>query len=167
MKKVLLVLNLALALVLCGIPVALADDMATIGISARGEEISITVEPSTWDFLVVSAGGVSATGISSFRLTNNSSVTIDITIAGTDLSGTGENNWILAAEPEEDTYALDAGLADTDSVYDIPVTKIPITLVGDLGATSNQDFGLVLSAPTSISDADIKSGDVIISAVKA
>ena len=115
----------------------------------------------------MSAGGLSATGIGSFRLTNNSNIPIDVTIAGTDLRGTGENDWVLADEPEEDSYALDAGLSDADNLYDIPVTKIPSTLVEDLGATSNQDFGLVLSAPTSISDADVKSGDVIISAVKA
>lgn len=162
-KTLVLTLSLVLALVVClsASAVALA---ATIGITAEGKEIAISVSPTSYDFGLVAESEVKATGLTYFTLSNDGNVQVDTQIQGAALSGTGATDWALGAAAGADTYALKAGTA---AAYDITVATSATDFVIDLAVSGTEDFGLQFTAPTSITDTnDQKSGDTTISAVE-
>lgn len=126
--------------------------------------VSISVSPVSYDFGIVGEGETKATGLTYFTLSNDGEVTVDTTIAGESLSGTGATDWALGAAAGANTYALKAGT----TAYDITVTTTSTDFVMGLAASGTQDFGLQFTAPTSMTDKkDVKTGYVTITAVEA
>jgi len=168
LKKAGIVLSMLMVLSLGIVPVALAADSGTVNITAQGDnqEIAITVTPPSHDFGVLVASTVNPSGLDAFILTNTGNVVVNTTIAGENMTGTGVP-WVLAGEdegPAADRYALDAGLS-SGTAFDIEVTTVAADLALGLLAADIQGFGLQISAPTSFTDSDVKSGDVTIAAV--
>lgn len=175
MKRKVLTLVLSLILVSAlGLnlsAVALAADTGTIGITAEGQEVAITVSPTTWDVGIVAPGDPAVeSGLDHFTLTNTGNVNVDTTISGTDLTGGGGTDWTLSdtATSGADTYGLNAGLSGGS--YDIVVKKAAPynTVVAGLAPGGTQAFGLQFLVPTSITTTMVeKSGTITIAAVES
>ncbi|MEW6143348.1 MAG: hypothetical protein AB1597_09410 [Chloroflexota bacterium] len=117
--------------------------------------------PTTYNFGTMSQGGVVATGLTYFSVTNNGSTAIDITIVGTDL--TGGVTWTLGSTLGTDQYTLYAGLEGGS--YSIQVTTVATTLKSNLAVSATQRWGLSLTAPSEFTDDTPKSGSVTLTAV--
>ena len=118
--------------------------------------------PGVYNFGMLIAGAVSATGLDYFEITNNSAFAIDIYIRGTDM--TGGNGWLLANDgvAGSDIVAVKAGL-DGGS-YNIIVKKDePYNVLMEALAPFNSVlWGLQVSAPTEFSDGVEKTGTVTV-----
>jgi hypothetical protein len=145
-----------------------ATGMTSVGDIAVGEgQVQITNAPGSYDFGTVAAGTTKSSGLTTFQVTNNSSVAVNITISGTDM--TGGNTWTLsdAAAPGSMICGFKAGLFGGS--YNVIVKKNgPYnTLVAALGSGLSQQWGLQLLAPTNYTDGATKTGTVTITAAAA
>lgn len=106
------------------------------------------------------------TGLTHFKVTNNSGFAVNITIGGTDMIG--GVTWTLSdtATPETDVYGLMAGLGGGS--YNVTVMKNgPYnTLISNLADSSSQQWGLQLLAPTSFTGGGVVSGNVTLTATQ-
>jgi len=129
-------------------------------------EASISLQPTSYDFGIVIASQTYATGLTYFTVTNNGSVSVDITISGTDMTG-GGYTWTLSdtATPGNMVYGLKAGLEGGDYTIIIKKTSPYNTLVSGLGVNASQKFGVKLYSPTAFADYNSKSGNITLTAV--
>ena len=124
--------------------------------------VNIENIPGVYNFGMLIAGAVSATGLDYFEITNNSAFAIDIYIRGTDM--TGGNGWLLANDgvAGSDIVAIKAGLGGGS--YNVIVKKDePYNLLTEtLGPADSILWGLQMSAPTVFSDGVEKTGTVTV-----
>jgi len=80
MKKTLIAILLAAALIVIPVGSALADTSADVTVTATPGWVSITNLPATFDFGVVLASTTPNTTTSYFAITNDSTVAMDINI---------------------------------------------------------------------------------------
>lgn len=87
--------------------------------------LDISVTPTSYGFGTLHANNTGNTGYDYFTVTNNGSATIDITISGTDMTGTGVT-WDLAdsGSPDDATYALWAGTWDIPTAGYVIISRV-------------------------------------------
>jgi len=161
-KKILPIgLVLALLLVLVPMPVLAAE--ATITVSGDSTVIAVTVSPTTWSIGTIAQGSTHSTFVEGvqgyFTVTNTGNCLEDMSIKGTDASGTAPApaTWTLAAAPGSDTYTIGWGQAttttnpyDTESTYTSKLTTSYAALTSSLAINGTYLFDLQLKAPTTI-----------------
>ena len=163
MRKVLISLMVVVALLLLP-TVALADTSQQVTVTATPSYIAISNAPGTYDFSVITAGGTPNTGTGHFTITNNSSITINITIVCNGWSGAG-NSWTYGAAGA-DTAQLKA--SDGDGAYDVTVDDTtPAALASSVGVSTNPTWELQLDAPTSFTYGDEQTTTVTVTASAA
>ena len=161
MKKTLLAILLALALIVVPVGSALAGDTAGVTVTATPSFLGIENSPSTWPIGTVTADTDEETGEGNFTLTNVSNVAIDTTIGCTVWSGTQSWAYGLAAE---DQGQLSFG---TGGGYN---TVVPagstVTFVDDIAAYATQGWGLKLDTPSSFTHGYVQTTTVTITATE-
>ena len=137
----------------------------------------ISNTPITWDFGTVGEGSSIKTGltyvegVSGFRITNNSSFAVNITISGSDMEG--GVTWTLSddASRGENIYGLRAGLdgeaEGEDYTVIVPKTFANTLVSGLAGSGGTQSWGLQFLAPSTMTDGETKSGTVTLTATQA
>jgi hypothetical protein len=146
LKRTILAIMLALALVAIPVSTVLAATSQDVTITATPTFISITNAPASHDFGVVAASGTPNTGETNFTITNDSSVDIDIDIKCDGWDG-GANDWTYATPAAPDTGFLYA--SDGAGGYDIFVQDgIDTELFDAVTPATDPQWGLELNAPT-------------------
>ncbi len=141
-----------------------------------GDEVSFTTDPtldvstspSNYDAGTQELSSTIETGLDYFTITNSSDCTVDVTIGGSDFTGTG-TDWTLSdtATPGSDTAGLKAGLSGGDYTIVVKKSTPYNTLKSGLAASATQDFGLKIYMPTEVSDNNEKTSTVTITIVEA
>jgi hypothetical protein len=161
MRKTLIAILMALALVLIPVGTAFADTTQDVVVTATPTFVSITNDHATFDFGVVAASSTPNTTEDYFTVTNDSTVNIDVDIVCDGWSG-GATPWIYGASGP-DTALLNA--SDGDGAYDVEVDDATPTLLHTTaGAGDDFTWELQLEAPSSFSDGDEQTTTVTISA---
>jgi len=121
--------------------------------------------PPTYNFGTLNQGQIAVTGLSQFTVNNYGEQPIDISIRGTDATGTG-TDWTLSdtATAGADTYGMLAGLSGDDYNIIVKKTSPYNDLVSNLAAGGSQDYGVEIYAPTSFSDWNTKVGNITLTA---
>jgi hypothetical protein len=161
MRKTLIAILIALALVVIPVGSALAATTADVTVTATPTFISITNSPDSYDFGVVTESSTPNTGETHFTITNGSTVPIDITIGCNGWSGAA-HSWNYGASGA-DTGQLNA--SDGSGGYDITVPSGSTTaLHSNVAKGNNPQWGLELEAPSSFGFGDEQTTTVTISA---
>ena len=159
MRRTLLAILLAVALVVVPAAGVFAATTADVTVNATPAFISITVSypgsPTPYDFGTVAESATPSTTTSYFTITNSSSVLTDNTVGVTTATWSGGDGWTHSdtCTPAANTAGLKAnkgGTWDTDDV--IVKFSSPNILADDQAITTDWNFGLKLYAPTSFSD---------------
>lgn len=121
--------------------------------------------PIVYNFGTLAQGGTGETGLDYFTVTNYGEGAIDISIRCTDMTGVGVD-WDLSdtAVAGVDTYGLYAGVSG--DAYNIVVRETAPynNLVAGLAASTDQEWGLRILVPTTMSDFNAKSGNITLTA---
>ncbi len=131
---------------------------------------SILNSPITWNVGTVEQNFSYKTTLTYFTITNNSPYSVNITISGDDMTGTGVT-WTLSEDASVGTniYGLRAGLEGGVEGNDY-VTVVPKstanTLVSGLASLGTQRWGLQLLTPQIVTDGASKSGIVTLTATQ-
>jgi hypothetical protein len=167
MMKKLIGLLVGIAL-LVGIPALVSAATADITVTATPQVISITVNPTSYDFGNVAPSDTPSTTTSYFTIDNNSNVQTDQTIAVTTSTWSGGVTWTHSdsCTPGADTAGMKANKGGTWGTGDVIVKySSPLYIAGAQAANTDYSFGLKLWAPTSFSDAVEKTITVRVTAV--
>jgi len=161
-KKTILAILLALALVLIPAGSAFAINTADVTVTATPGKISITVFPITKDFGPVAADDVIEGALDEFTVTNKCSVDTNNTVSVTTATWGGGATWAHSdtCEPAVDTAGLKAHLnaGAWGDAGDVIVKNVgPGTLAAGVVKKTDWKFGLKLYAPTEVSDEILKS----------
>lgn len=170
MRKTLLAMLLALALVVVPAAGVFAATTADVTVTATPAFISISVDIGTHDFGTVSESATPSTTTSYFTITNSSSVLTDNTVGVTADTWTGGVTWAHSdtCTPAANTAGLKANQGGTWDTGDVIVKYTsPNILADDQPITTNWSFGLKLYAPTSFTDSVEKEITVRITATLA
>ncbi len=163
MKRILAAFTIALLLVVSvGFP-ALAATTATVSVNATPKFISISVSPIGYDFGAVAESTSTNTTTNYFTVTNTSSVTTNVTIGMLTSNWTGGVQWLHSDTntPGADTCGMLANKAGTWGTSDVTVKYSgPDKLATNQTATTDFNFGLSLTAPTSFGDGILKQNTV-------
>jgi hypothetical protein len=157
MKRTLIAVMLALALVLIPAGSAFAAKDDTVTITMTGGNLSIDVTPNTtYEFGMVVQDEFYSTMPSEdaqFTVTNDGTVQADIDIHGADTTITGAGTtWALQANPgTPDIYALDFQRHEDLGIWH-EFTTADAPYMYDLDAAANDTFGLRLWTPVTITD---------------
>jgi len=165
MKKLLALLIVA---GLLAIPIAAQAATADITVTATPQLVSISVDPTSYDFETVGPGTTPYTSTTYFTLDNTSNVVTDHTISVTTSSWSGGVGWTHsdACTPGADTAGMKTNRGGTWGTGDIVVKySSPLYIYEDCPANTDYSFGLKLWAPTSFSDAVEKQITVRVTAV--
>lgn len=159
---ILSILVLALMLVFA-IPVSAATTQ-DVAVNATPAFVTITNAPDNWGFGVVATSTNYSTAVGEFTITNGSTVAIDISI-GCNSTWAGGNDWTHddTGTPGATTAALYA-TPNTVAWNVIVKNSAPQNLVTSLAASTPQDWGLRLMAPTSFDDGVLKTTTVTLTA---
>lgn len=159
MRKTLLAILMALALVVIPVGSVLAANPEQVTITATPDFLGIENTPSSFDFDTVTADTDEATGEANFTLTNVSNVEIDTTIGCNGWSGT--LTWTYGPSAQ-DTGQLSFG---TGGGYNTVVPSgSTVAFVSDMAAYATQDWGLELDAPLSFTHGYVQTTTVTITA---
>ena len=163
MKRKLLILSMALALVTALIVPSLAlaaDPTVTITVSAK--TIAITNTISTWNIGPVEVDAVkyfsadNTQNDSYSQIENTGNVAVDVEIQGTDFEG-GTYDWTLASAAGAETYSLYANTPSGGSNYTIEVKSSAyndiVTNLPKSGADT-YDWSMKFTAPSSFNASD-------------
>jgi len=163
MRKTLLAILLAVALIVIPVGNALAASTADVTVTATPGWVSITNTPDAYDFLVVLADTDKDTGEDYFFIDNSSTIIMDINIKCDGWSSTG-TAWFYGA-PAADTGRLNA--SDGDAAYDVVMLAINTDyLLSDaVGVGTDVDWELQLDAPVSFTHVDVQTSLVTVTAV--
>ena len=167
MKKYLLSLLLALALVVGPVISVLAATDADVTVTATPAYVAITDNATTYDFGTISASANYTTSTALVAITNTSSVQTDITIGVTTNTWSGGVTWTHSetATAGADTVGLVSNNA-TFGVSDVIVKyTAPNFIYENCPAGIDFTYGLKLVAPSSFGDGVQKSVIVRITAV--
>ncbi|NQT31133.1 MAG: hypothetical protein HQ588_02265 [Deltaproteobacteria bacterium] len=176
MKKTLLAILLAVALIVIPVGSALALPSDTVTITATPTYISIDVTQTDFDFGVVAVSSFNDTTTSGpkgvggtagaddyFDIVNTSTIDIDIEIYSDSWDG-GANDWTWGAS-DADTGQLNAS-TDQGSTWSInvPNSASNVLLFDGLVALTDDSFDLQLEAPSSFSYGNAQQTIVTVSA---
>ena len=161
MRKTLIAILMALALVVIPVGSAFAATTAAVTVTATPTFISITNLPTSWGIGVVAASTTPSTGETNFTITNSSSVPIDTTIKCNGWSGT--SSWTYGASGAN-TGQLKASNGSGGYIITVPVDPSTIALHSNVGVGNNPQWGLQLEAPSSFSFGAEQTTTVTISA---
>jgi len=175
-RRIALSLVLAVSL-LVGSALPLVAANPTVSITVTAELVAITNSEDTWGIGAVVVDDVKYFSVDNVQdddysqITNTGSVTVDVAIQGTDLTGTP--NWTLAATTAADQYTLFANKQATPTVYDVEVKSSAeyndITAAAGLAVDGTNDWSMNFTAPSSFGgteDGNEKSGTVTLVASK-
>lgn len=173
MKRLLISVVLAVALLVVPVSGALAETTAEVSVTAVPSYVTITNAPTSFDFATVVADTDEQTSNGYFTITNGSGVTIDITIQCTTpwYFTVGSNSWTYGA-PAENTAQLKASSANggtggsqLEGSFDITILSASATLLMD-GVTSvtNPTWELQLDAPITFTHGDAQECKITLSA---
>lgn len=169
-SKLLKLVAVMFAIAMLAVPVvpAFASTTADVTVTATPSFIAIGVTPTTYDFGVVATSSNTTTANTTyFLISNNSSVTTNMTISVTGATWTGGTAWTHSdtATPGADTVGLWANAGGTFGTGDVIVKNAaPNKIKTNQAATTNFSYGLDLLAPTSFSDGVQKTNVVRVTA---
>ena len=154
-------LILAFAVLVSFIPVVGADNTATIDITLNNSATaSIYVTPTAWG-PTAGIGETEETDSGHFVLANNGTVTVDVTIKGSNTS----NGWYLGTSPEHDTFHIQYNLTVAGSWQDILIAESPFAnTLSPVTGENTRAFDLKLEMPTSSSNEASQSTQVTFTA---
>jgi hypothetical protein len=161
-RKTLIAILIALALVVIPVGSALAATTADVTVTATPTFISITNSPSSYDFGVVAESSTPNTGETNFTITNSSSVAIDTTIKCNGW-GTPPDKWSYGPSGP-DTGQLNASNGSGGFTISVPVDPTTAALHSNVAVGNNPQWGLQLTAPSSFSFGAQQTTTVTISA---
>jgi len=170
MRKTLLAILLALALVVIPVGSALAANTADVTVYATPGFISITVDNTTYDFGALLESTTKESATNYFTIDNTSTVITDNTIGVTTNTWSGGVIWAHSdtCTPAANTAGLKANKGGTWGGGDVIVKfSSPDIIANDQAANTDWSFGLKLYAPTSFGDYVQKSIVVRITATGA
>ena len=166
MRRTLIAIVMALALVLIPVGSAFALTTADVTVTATPGFVSITNLPDSWDAGTILADTDVDTGGHYFTITNASTVAMDINI-----QCDGWTSWTYGA-PGADQGQLKASSANGgtggstgEGNYDITVLDSVDTLLCDgVAKATNPTWELQLDAPSSFTGVDVQTSIVTITA---
>lgn len=168
MRRILGILAIAILLVAILPSTAFALTTADIAVTATPQSISISVNPTVYDFAEVATSSTPSSNTTYFTLTNTSNVQTDQTISTNDTVWTGGVHWDHddTATPGADTAGLKTNRGGAWGVGDVIIKNAaPNYVYEDCPAVTNYYFGIKLWAPTSFTDAVEKAITVRVTAV--
>lgn len=140
------IILLGIVALVASVPVLAADENATITITMEGPAVSIGigVNSGTWTIPAVEAN---STYSQTFTLTNNSNVTVDTTIKGTNATGS-EYKWVLVnyadTWPQSGAYAIVWSVEESEGSV---VAFEARDFIQNLPAGNSQNFNLTIHTP--------------------
>lgn len=170
MKKTLIAIVLALALVLIPVGSAFAAPSADVLITAKPGKLSISVAPASYTFNDVTIDSTPSTAENFFIVTNKCGVESDNTIMVVNATWTGgATAWTHADDGNagDDIVALLANQDGTWGTGDVIVTTGGADLALDIVKKMDWKFGLKMLAPSDISDFTDKTNTVRITAAES
>jgi len=177
MKKLIIAVIVALALVLIPVTSAFAATSQAVTITATPSYISISNSPSSKAFgsVAVSTAYWSKGSAPTFPLdddecnftvTNDGSVAVNINVTGSNF--TGGVGWTLAGTPAQNTVTLKAGKSgDANEPAMVTLTTSPQGFISSLAAAGAKKWEIKMETPTSYTDGVEKSGSVTLTAAAA
>ncbi|TRZ52029.1 MAG: hypothetical protein D4S01_03655 [Dehalococcoidia bacterium] len=174
MKRLVISVVLAVALVIVPASGVLAATTDTVTVTASPSYVEIANAPDTWAIGAVTAGVDDQTANDFFTITNGSGVAIDITIqVTTDWAFTsGSNSWTYGA-PGADTGQLKAssgegnGASGGSGLFDITLegqAGSAVLLINACPTITSPQWELQLDAPSSFTHGDPQDCTVTLSA---
>ena len=171
MRKTLIAILLALALVVVPAAGVLADTTADVTVTATPGWVSITNLPIDYDFDVVLAGIDEQTTNGYFTITNDSTVAMDINIQCDGWTGTPTNSWTYGT-PDEDQGQLKASSANGGvggsggvGLFDVVIPEgVDALLCDAVVTTTDPTWELQLDAPSSFTYVDVQETTVTLTA---
>jgi len=169
MKRALIAILLALALVVIPFGSAFAANSAGVTVTATPGWVSITNAPDFFDFGVVLAGINEQTAGGDFTINNASTVDMDVTIECDGWTGAvPANSWAYGA-PGENSGQLNSSIDGGDVggtwllIPESPASAA--TLVSDVAPTDpDPTWDLQLEAPTSFTYVDVQTTIITLTA---
>jgi hypothetical protein len=169
-RKTLIAILLALALVVIPVSSALAATDADVQVTAKPGKISISVAPTSYTFNDVTIDSTPSTAENFFAVTNKCGVESDNTIMVVNPTWTGgATAWTHADDGNagDDIVALLANQDGTWGTGDVIVTTGGADLALDIVKKADWNFGLMMLAPSDISDFGDKVNTVRITAAES
>ena len=167
MKKYILLIILALALILMPSVPAFAATTADVTVTATPAYVAIADNQTSYDFAVVAVSTTPYTSEDWCAITNTSTVQTDITIAVTAATWSGGVTWTHSdtCTPGADTAGLKANRDGTWGVSDIIIKyDTPNYIYEDCPALTDFAYGIKLWTPESYTDGVEKEITVRVSA---
>ena len=165
MKKTLLAILLALALVVIPVGSALAANTADVTVTATPGWVSITNSEVSFNFGIVTAGTTPNTGTGWSTITNSSTVAMDINIKCDGWSPvSGTNSWTYGVAGVDQARLA---ASDGDGAYDVVIAAIntDYLLCDGVAVSVNPTWELELEAPSSFTHVDEQETTVTLTAV--
>ncbi len=164
MKRIALTLIVALLLTFSVVATTGAAN-PTITITVTARVVSISNTPSSWDFELVDSASTYETGLTCFNTTNDGNCEVDISISGSNMTGSGFT-WELSdtATPSDMVYGLKVGLSGGNYTIIVKLNSPYNYLAENLTVDSSQQWGLKIWTPTDYDDGNDKTGTVTITA---
>lgn len=167
MKKYILSILLALALILMPSVPAFAATTADVTVTATPAYVAIADNQTSYDFGVVAVSTTPSTSTEWCGITNTSTVQTDITISVTGATWSGGVTWTHSdtCTPGADTAGLKTNRGGTWGVSDIIIKNAaPEYIYENCPALTDFDYGIKLWTPTSYTDGVEKENTVRVSA---
>jgi hypothetical protein len=160
-RKTLIAILLAVALVVVPVGNALAADTDTVTVTATPGWVSIVNDPDDHDFGIVTAGTTPNTTTSWFTITNSSTVAMDVNI-GCDGWASAGTAWIYGASGA-DQGQLNASAGT--GAYDVTVPDSgSAQLMDAVATTTDPTWELELEAPSSFTFVDVQTTTITLTA---
>jgi hypothetical protein len=176
MKRLVISVVVAVALLMIPVSVAMAATTQDVTVTATPSYVSISNSPDNFDFGTVVENTDEQTSSGYFTVTNDSSVTIDISFyvaTGGWTHTTGSNDWSYGV-PAANTARLQVssanggtggstGEGDFDKTLAVGSGN-SVLVMDDCGTSTNPTWELQLDAPTSFTHGDAQECTITISA---
>ncbi len=168
--KLLIAVSLFIALATLLYLPAGADDEDGVEILVTPKVIAISVDQTQLDYGSPEVGTIgNLPSPLGFNVTNDSTVAVDLQIAGDDTASTG-GSWTLGSTPGMDTYVQYYAVDWTTPVYPdnfATLKKIAEDFKADLAVSASINIKLALDMPTNTAKLDQHSAPVTVIALEA
>jgi hypothetical protein len=164
MKKTILAILLALALVLIPVSSAFAAKTEEVTINATPGYISITSVPDTYDFGIVDEGATENTTATPLNIDNVSKRAIDITIVCDGWASGAGSKWTYGAS-DNDTGQLNFSITG-GAPWTLVPDAVAVEIVDNLAADTDQTYDLQLEAPSVMTFGDEQETLITLTAAK-
>jgi hypothetical protein len=158
---------------------AMAAETADVTVTADPDWVSISNSPGGLSLGAVDASSTHwANGTApsfplddsncTYTLVNDGSPTIDVDIAGANLTGAGGYQWTLGNSTGANQYVVRVGIAGTDSLGNMTILDLPgQEMISDLTTGNYTRWEMVLYAPSSFTSDAAVSGTITLTAREA